>query len=118
MLNWTAYRLGGSAARRFDFYFKSRAQWRKEVMQREKAAPGCIHHFEYLATASALIGLQSSRGLEPLHDIESISWPGITPSEKVSRRAREVGTAGPPLCETGRALVCETKPAGLCIARA
>jgi glycosyltransferase involved in cell wall biosynthesis len=54
-----------------DFYFKTRPTIRQEVLRREAAAPGSLHHFEYLSTACTAIGLPAVRSIWSLHDIES-----------------------------------------------
>ena len=54
-----------------DFEFPTRPRIRAEVLRRHHRWPDALHHFEYLRTACAALGLTGIRPIWSLHDIES-----------------------------------------------
>ena len=63
--------LGRPRSLALDHQFVSRPLVRAAVRERHTAAPGALHHFEYLATASAIPDVPHVRSIWSLNDIES-----------------------------------------------
>ncbi len=66
-----AYQLGFPFGPILNLSFRTRKEIRREVERREIKTPGAIHQFEYLGTASAVVGMDGINAIWSCYDLVS-----------------------------------------------